>query len=295
MTTVGELIDETKRHLYGSYRPEINILAADIDASVTTLTLTDAANLLAPRSVIGIDDELLYVRAVAGTTVTVLRGYNSTAASHSADAIIEVNPSFPTVSIRNALRDDIRSWRADMYQVETIEVSTSVTTSWHDLGANEDIYGIIEARMAPSSVNSWDQWPVVGVRLVRSGDFASGVGVHVLDAPLYELGVAGTRELRVTVAKPFSVDVFTDNVNLQTTVGLASSMIDIPPLGALARLVPTREVLRNALEVQGQPRRAEEVQAGALLQTGTGLLRLRDKRLSEEAMRLRELWPIRYR
>lgn len=294
MTTVGDLIEETKRHLYGAYRPEINLLASTIDATTTSVSVADTGVLLGPRSVIGIDDELMYVRAVAGTNLTVIRGYNSTAAAHTADALIELNPSFPNVSIRKALRDDINSWRTDVYQVETVEVTASLTTTWYDLGV-DDVYGIVEARMAPSSVNTYDEWPIVGLRLVRSGDFSSGLGVQLLDSSSYAMGTSATRELRVTVAKPFSTDVFTDNVNIETTVGLASSMIDIPPLGALSRLVPTREILRNALEVQGQPRRAEEVQAGAWLQTGTGLMRLRDKRLGEEAARLQQSWPIRYR
>lgn len=294
MATVADLIEETKRHLYGSYRPEINLLSADITATATTLQLADSGVLIGPRSVIGVGDELMYVRAVADTVVTVIRGFNSTAAAHTANTLIELNPAYPTVSIRQALQADIRAWRTDVYQVETIEVSTSITTSWHDLGL-DDIYGIIEARMAPSTANLWDEWPVAAIRLVRSGDFASGLGVQVLDGSTSPLGASGTRELRVTVAKPFSTEVFTDNVNLETSVGLASSMLDIPPLGAIARLTATREVLRNALEVQGQSRRADEVQAGALLQTGTGLLRLRDKRLSEEATRLQQIWPIRYR
>lgn len=295
MTTVADLITDTKRHLYGTYRPELNLLAEDIDDTQNTLVLQDTANLLAERAVIGIGDELMYVRNVNGSTVTVIRGFNSTAATHDSDELIEVNPQFPKATIRKALVDEINSWRTDVYRVETITVTASVTTSWYDLTGADDVYGIIEARIEPTSINTWDEWPVASVKLIRGGDFASGLGVQLLETPSYALGTAATRDLRVTVAKPFDTSSFVDNVNVETTVGLASSMLDIPPLGVISRLVSTREVLRNALDVQGQPRRAEEVQAGALLQTGTGVLRLRDKRLSEEAARLYQTWPIRYR
>ena len=69
--------------------------------------------------------------------------------------------------------------------------------------------------------------------------------------------------------------------NLITDCGLEQFMTDIPPYGAAWRLVSGKEVLRNALEAQGEARQASDIPAGAVLRSASVLEQFRDKRLDE--------------
>jgi hypothetical protein len=72
-------------------------LAADIDASATSLTVTDSTGFPTPPFIVLIDYELINVTAVSGTTWTVSRGYLSTPTNaHKKNALIYYRPWNPS-------------------------------------------------------------------------------------------------------------------------------------------------------------------------------------------------------
>lgn len=297
MTTVADLIVETQRLVHGTQRTEINVLAAAVNSSTTTITIEDAAGGITERSVISIDDELMYVRAVSGTSLTVIRGYRSTAAAHDDGKLIEVNPRFPQVMIRRALIDDIHSWPDSVYREQTQEYSLSTSEVGIDLDDFATVRRILDVEMAATDNLLFWQRPY-RTRLLTAadpGDFPSGNGLIVYPADFRSYPTTGssTYAVRVTAATDFVTSTFTDAIDVVTTVGLPATAIDIPPLGAAARLVGVREILRTNMGTQNQPRRAEEVPAGATIQTGLQLMQLRDRRLSQEATRLMARWGVR--
>lgn len=297
MTTVAELIEETTNHLYGTHRSLLNVLDGAVsDTTTTTFTMEDSVDPIAVGAFLSVDDELVYVRSKNAATkqVTVLRGQRgSTAATHADGALVEVNPRFPRFRVRRALQDEIRSWPDSVFRVAAVNLDTSDGVSGYNLaGVSSDFYAVLDVQLGPRSASDRVDVTHPSFYVVRDADtaiFASGAGIVVT-------GVLPTeaRDLRVVVARPFDVSTFTDATSLENTVGLDAAQVDIPPLGAAWRLMAARDVKRSFGEGQGEPRRAEEIPPGFAASTATFLKRTRDARLSEEAIRLRGKWPLRF-
>lgn len=289
-TTVASRVERVRRYL-GTTRRTLNRLAAGITASDTSLTLALPNKGVSLGSVLAIDDELLHVWDVSSTTVDVERGFGgTTAAVHAINAVIEVDARFPRVDIKDALREEIDSWPVTLFTVTTATLTASLTSRAIDLalGGNQ-FYFVIDVRREPYPGER--TWVAVEGRVERNlptADFASGSALFVYDLP------EQTRRLQVTYAKPFSTTVFTDATDLEATVGLAPYMVDIPVFGAAWRLLAGQEAERSNMRRQGEPRTAEEVPPGFALSTAAGMQKLRDKRISEAAERLRAQYPIRF-
>jgi hypothetical protein len=288
MTTVADLIADTQLHVHGTERQELNRLLAAANATQTSLTCEFDLRGITDRSIIAIDDELLFVFSMAGNVITVQRGYlGTTPAAHDVGALVEVNPRFPKPMIRKALRDEIRSWPTGLFAVRTEEFTRSGNQAGIDLAGLEGLLYVLDVQVAGSSTNTYGQW--LGVprwRLLRHTGAEYGSGVALMPEQV------GNVALRVTAAVPFDLSAFDDDTDV-ADVGLTPSMTDIPSLGAASRLLAPREILRTKMEAQPQPRRAEEVPPGHTIQTSTALKRLRDIRISEEQIRLREIYPYR--
>jgi hypothetical protein len=298
--TVQEAIEDTQRHLNSAERPELNLLASGIDDSTTSVPFTLAAGGITTRAVLCIGTEMMYVTSVSGTTATVIRGYNSEATAHTANDIIEVNARFPQAMIARALRDEIRSWPQELFKVTTVEYAVSSSEAGIDLtGFSTGINYLLDVLISPPTGDLTKAWQRVPRWTFRKqadpGDFTSTYSLTIVRTADFDPRVYAntTRDYRVVAATPFVTSTFTTATDLEATVGLAPSMLDIPPLGAAARLLVGKEVIRTAIEVQGQPRRADEVPAGHAIQTSQAIMQMRNRRISEEAMRLRADWPYR--
>lgn len=289
---VGDLIHETQRQLFGVHRGQMNFLATELDLSTTSLALDDDIKGINSSTLLAIDDELLLVRAAdpASKTVTVVRGWlGSNQAVHQTHSIVEVQPRFPKVEIRRALRDEIRSWGAGVFQVEQTDIDISAGTRTIDLAAiGSDWLYILSATRTAYTGSDAD----VAVRYkVQRQSLAHPYGAVVLDTP----ALSGTT-ITLAVARPFDIsDNFdSDDTDLVDDVGLAESMLDIPTIGACWRLLSPREINRLDPGAQGEPRSAAEVQAGMIAAVARGYKQLRDTRLEDEAIRLRGRYPWRF-
>jgi hypothetical protein len=74
--------------------------------------------------------------------------------------------------------------------------------------------------------------------------------------------------------------------NSTTIPNLTSTMLDLPVLGAEIDLTLPREISRNFMESQPDPRKAQEVMPGAVAGSVNALIMRRQQRISEEADRL---------
>lgn len=297
MTTTDSLITEVEDHLLGGDRDALNELAASIVDSDTTMTFTMPLDAISEGSYLGIDLEVIYVKSVDSTSLvaTVRRGMlGSTAAAHTDGALVYINPLFSKWQIWKALNVEIDSLSgADngLFAETAFTLTTQAVRRTYDIPVlNNDLRQILEIRYnAPGAEN---YWPVVSKRdfqVIRdlTSDTANTSGLSIRIDNSFVPG----RDLVVRYAGDFthlSSDL-TDNA--VTTTKLGATMLDIPALGAAARLMGVREAKRTFVERSVDTRRAAEVPAGSSARAASVLLNLLGGRIKSEAARLRQRWP----
>lgn len=289
-TTVLELIEETKRLVYGASRQQLNRLQSSVLASAPTLILEFDLQAAVRGSMIAIENELCFVldAVPASKTLTVIRGYLGTEqVDHEAGVVVEINPRFPRPYIKRALQQEIDSWGTRLFKVTPLNISFDSSSRIYDLGV-ADFIGVVDVRVTPyTGRTTWSnptRWTVL--RDMDDTVFASGAAIEFLGS----YPTSGTA--RVKVAQKFDVSTWEDDTVIEG-LGLATSMTDIPPYGAAWRLMSAKEVGRTDLTSQSEPRRSEEVPAGHIASVAAQLKKLRDDRIEEERWTLMNRYPLK--
>lgn len=291
--TVQGWIDQTRDMLLSGYVEELLQLASNVNDSGTTLSITGApASGIVTGVIIEVDVEAMYVTAVSGTDVSVIRAYGgSSAASHTAGDIVRVSPKFPAYRIMDALNDDLRDLSTPdngIFQMKTTSFTYNASQDGYNLAglSSEDVQSIysvtyadpipVEAR--EPEINSW--------KLKRNRDtaaFTSGMALV-----LYGPGWPGKK---VTVSYKSPLTLTTTTNTAKSSTGLQTTAYDLPPLGAALSLMSTAPIRREFLDAQGMPRRADEVPPGAISASLRDLRVKREARVSSEAARLAAMYP----
>lgn len=289
MSTGTAVINRTLRQLLSGVIEQRNKLSATINATTTTVVMSYELDGIRAGQVFEIDSELFYVwEAVAGTkTLTVERGWNgTTAAAHTAGAVVTVNPRFPRSQIFEALNNELMDLSSPMhglFQVKTFDFDYNGTADIINLPPVLEIIDLIGVHIRVTGDNY--EW-VRKVRLLRdlpTDDFSSGYGLK------FENRIRSGR-LRIVYKAPFT-KLTSESQNLLNISGLPETCEDIINMGVQIRLMASREIKRNFTESQGDTRRAEEVGAGAVTNSVAQLVRMRRDRIQAEATRLIRLYP----
>jgi hypothetical protein len=311
-TTFGDLIEKVYRRVMGGIRERTVQLAANVTDTQVNVQVTGAqSGSIAPGVILSVELELMYVTAwnATSSTATVTRGYyGSVPGNHDAGVIIYLNPRYSRYDIGVAINDDLRSLSSPtngLFRVGVAELTYNPVFLGYDLGdLPSDFIDILEIRyrIAPPyrtfpPIKKWKiiRWMANGG--VTDPVFPSGRGLII-----YESGWPGL-PIYVTYSAPFIRFVDTaDNVletpgvndesapnngySTDTVPNLTSTMLDLPPIGAEIDLTLTREISRNFMESQPDPRKAQEVAPGAIAGSANALIQRRMSRISEEADRL---------
>ena len=266
-----------------------NKLASTITSADTNVTVTYALEGLRVGQVFEIDSELFYIWAAdtGAKTLEVQRGYNgTTAAAHTAGAIVTINPRFPRAQCLEALNDELSDLSSPMhglFQIKTLNLDYNGSDVMVNLTGVTSIIDLIQVSVRYMT----DDYPIARkVRLIRdlpTDDFASGFAIR------FDQGVFPGR-LRV-VFKAAYTTAANEAVDVNTAGGLQESCTDILAIGTQIRLMSPREIKRNFTESQGDTRRADEVTVGAVGNSITNLQRLRRDRIQAEAARLARSYP----
>lgn len=289
MSTGTAVIDKTLRQILSGVIEQRNKLSATINATATTVVLSYDLDGIRAGQVFEIDSELFYVwEAVSGTkTVTVQCGWNgTTAAAHTAGAVVTVNPRFPRAQIFEALNDELKDLSSPMhglFQIKTFDFDYNGTADIINLPPVLSIIDLVGVHIRVTGDNY--EW-VRKVRLLRdlpTDDFSSGYGLK------FENRIRSGR-LRIVYKAPFT-PLTNETQHLVNYAGLPSTCEDIINLGVQIRLMAPREIKRNFTESQGDTRRSEEVSAGAVSNSVNNLIRMRRERIQAEATRLMRQYP----
>lgn len=292
MTTAQTIIDQARRDLLAGVVEERNKLAAQINGTVTALTLQYDARGIREGNIIEIGSELLYVWASSGATITVERGFQGTvAATHAAGAIITVKPRFPNQMMLEHVNDeltDLSSPANGLFQIKVCSRNYNGTDRAVDLTGVTDLLSIHEVRWKYDN----DEWiEVRRWRLSRdaaTADFASGLML------IFDMPPPQAAPIRVSYKAPYT-RLASLSQDLTTVAGLQASVEDVVRMGVQLRSMVGREVKRNFIEGQGDTRRAQEVGPGAVQASWRGIAAMRQQRIEAEQARLYQAYPMRSR
>ena len=297
MTTFNDWIEKVFRRVYsGPADTTVNLTIA-VNDTTPTFTVDGQNTAMRIGAILAVDLELVYVTNWVpsnGSTgvATVVRGYNgSVAAAHDIHSLIYVNPRYSKFDCGVALNDELLRLSSPgngLFRLGVQTVTYNPVYMGYDLqqAIDDGFIDIMEIRhKIPYPTRNYPairKWKVLR-SIPDTGVFPSGAGIV-----LYETGYPG-QPVYIQYSAAFKT---VDSADWDSTTpatdltGMTATMMDIPPLGAEIQLTLPREIRRNFMDTQPDPRRAAEVPAGAVSSSVQALQILYNTRVSEEADRL---------
>lgn len=291
------VIEKTRRRLLSGIREQVVTLTQPYVAGSDTIALAGTYfNAVQPGTILSVDLEQFYVEATTQAgSVVVQGGYQgSTPADHDLGAMCFINDRFPRFDIGVAINDDLLDLSGPtngLGQILYIDQTFNPTYMGYDLG---DTFDAVSSRILEITYKIAP--PVRSYPLIRRGDyrtlrnqndpsiFPSGNGVII-----YQSAYPGL-PIHIQFLSPFSPLVnLTDD--LTTVAGLSPTMYDLPDLGAAIRLMDPREIKRNFIESQADPRKAPEVPPAATANSQVKLEKQRAMRIDAEYERIARAYP----
>ena len=290
MTTMRDMIADTRRMAYGSLHDQINLLAQPYTAGDTSLVLDMDVSGITPGMALSGDLNVWYVKGidVAAKTVFVIPGFdNSPKKSMEAGEFIFIKPRVTDWFMFETMNQEILRLSTPEHGLYKIaEWTANVDPTWqtYDLPAEaQDMIGILRVRYRmPGTPDVWIDIPAKSYKTQIETD---GARLRLLR------NIPSGTEIKVIYKGPFhQASNLNDNVN--EVCGLSPTMVDIPTLGCLATLLRTTESRRMQVQQQGDSRRAAEVAGGYNLQVASRIEKDHQMRIWEEAARLINRIPL---
>lgn len=287
MTTFASLVEETFRRLLPAQMDLTASLNGTLTATGNSITLSGPmAGTVSYGMRLSLGSEILYVTSFSTTTLQaeVVRGFDgSTPASHTSGSLVYINPKFTAFDIQGAINEelDALSGPDKLFQVKTLTITYNPVFTGYDFPATDGIFDVLGIRykIAPPTHNyppikSWwwtdhmtdPTYPSGKILKIDQGGWP-GMPIHVWYASSFTPLTALTQ-------------------TVQSVSGFPLTANDILPIGAAIRLVYGREIKRNFIESQPDPRKAPEVPAGAIVNSVKGLETMYLARIDTERSRL---------
>ena len=256
---------------------------ADSDTSIVYeagLFSTEEENLLGAGGLIEIDQELMLVtNANTSTrTLTVARGFKgTTAASHTDNATITLNPTFPRKTVFDAVADNIVRLYPSLYNVTTTSVTSGSTYAEVPASTVEVLTSYIQN-------SDGEKYTSAGVELLR--DFPpSSTNTAV---QFYNTSTGKTVYL---VVKRKFVRPTNETDDLSSDCLISDEYEQIVMVGAVADVVGATDIDATTQEFITERLAAENYPVGSGERLRNALLRLRSLLIDEARGNLRSLYP----
>jgi len=211
-------------------------------------------------------------------TLTVARGYSgTTAATHSDEANLYLNPTFPRKSVFDAVADNISRLYPSLYNITTTNVTSNST------------YAEVPATTV-SIVNSWVQ--------NASGDQYTSAGIELLtnfppsstNTAVQFSNTSNGKTVYLVVKRKFGRPT-AETDDLSTACFLEDSYHQIIMIGAVADIMGATDVDASTQEFITEKLSAENYPIGSGERLRNALLRLRSLLIDEARGDLRSLYP----
>ena len=307
MATFSSTIEEARRILMPRPPMSVNLLAA-YTAGQATITLdynNPMFNAVRAGSLLSVDLELMYVTADPNTSTGVTNVstgyYGSTNANHAITALAEVSPRFSRFEVAQFVNEEIGALASPDIGLGVISAQDATfipVFAGYDLGGTPTTGGAFDGlrsrvlavsyRIAPP-IRTYpplrrDQYRIIRAQNPANTDFPSGNGIII-----YQSAWPGF-PIHVVYTAPYTPLVNLSD-DLLTVGNIPTSQQDIVYMGAVLRAAGDREIQRNSMEWQPDPRKAAEVPPGAM-SNSVGPMRLRYlSRLNSEASYYKRAYP----
>ncbi len=293
MATFNEMVNEVKTNLQGYTlkQDRLTYLNAAITSVSTSMVVGSASNLA--KGTIEIDDELIWIDSFtkANSTLNVIpgfgRGYQGTSpAPHSQYAQVTLAPTFPRTAIKKAINDTINSLFPNLWAVTstTFTYDASVTT----YALPDDLESILYLSwQTTGSSQEWlpiNRWRADG--MANAATFNTNNTVSIYDS------VQPGRTVQVwytTTAN--TLDNNTDD--FADVTGLPQSCQDVVTLGAAYKLLSFLDPGRINLSSAEADAADSKIPSTAGVSSSRYIYALYQQRLNEEALKLKDKYPIR--
>jgi hypothetical protein len=296
MTTLADAVSLTRNYLMTGQQDRLNVLQTTVNTSITSIQFTHELLSVVPNTRIAIDLEEMHVIAVsgssAGSTATVIRGYNgSTAASHTAGAIIRVAPQFSDWRISQEINTELKELsgpNVGLYRIRPYEFTFTPATFGYNINAT-DMIDVWRVRFDhPGPEKDWpvfrrEDWYVD--QDANTTAFPQGIQL-VLRKPAFP-----GHTVRVSYKASFGGPLTATTDDILNVTGLHNEAHDILSLGAALGLVMGRDIKRSFMESQPEPRRSDEVGTSAGQMAMRPIIGRYQDRVASEVTRLQQRYP----
>lgn len=295
MPTFKDMVDEVRSNLAGYTLKQDRITYVNnpsgITSSGTSILIGSSSNLA--KGIIEIDEELIYVDSFdkATNVLNVIpgfgRGYSNTnPAPHSQYAQVTLSPTYPRVTIKNAINDVINSVFPKLWSIRSTTFTFDGVRSSYALP--DDCENVIDATW--ESVGPSKEWiPIQRWRMdgmANATAFNSNSSISIYDA------ITPGRTVQVWYVSSPSI-LTSDSDDFSSVSGLPESAKDVIVLGTSYRLLSFLDAGRINLTSAESDSADTKIPSYAGVSASKYLYALYQQRLSEEASRLLDKYPIR--
>ena len=293
MPTLSDMIDEVRASLagYTLRQDRITYLDTAITSTDTAMVIGSSSNLA--KGIIEIDDELIWIDNFNQSSSTLNaapgfgRGYQNTPASpHAQYAQITLTPTFPRTIIKKAINDTINSLYPKLWAVASTTFTFNASQTTYALP--DDLESILY--MSWQTTGSSQEWlPINRWRADQMANVATFNTQNTVN--LYE-NIQPGRTVQVWyTTTPNTLDNGTDDY--ADVTGLPASSVEVVILGASYKLLSYVDAGRINLSSAEADLNDTKIPSTAGVSASRYIFALYQQRLSEEALKLQDKYPIR--
>jgi hypothetical protein len=295
MATLKDMVDEVRSNLagYTLRQDRITYLANSSGMTTTSTQVIIGSNSDLAKGIIEIDDELMWVDTFDknSNTLNVIpgfgRGYgNTTPAPHAAYAQVTLAPTFPRVSIKNAINDTINSVFPKLWSISSTTFTFNTVQTTYALPDDaEDVLAVSWQTTGPTK-----EW--LPVRNWRSDSMANRSAFNsTTTISIYDRIDAGRTVQVWYTTSPNTLDSNTDD--FADVTGLPETARDVIVLGACSKLLTYVDAGRINLTSAESDAADSKIPSQASTNSAKYIYALYQSRLKEEASKLQGKYPVR--
>ena len=295
MATLKDMVDEIRSSLQGYTMRQDRITYLANTSGITTtsnaITIGSSSNLA--KGVIEIDDELIWIDSFDKTSsvLNVIpgfgRGFQGTnPAPHAQYAQVTLSPTFPRVTIKQAINDTINSVFPKLWAINSTTFTYNVSVTTYALPDDcQDVLAVSWQVIGPTK-----EWlPVRNWRMdlmANAATFNSNKTISVYD------NIQPGRTIQVWyTSEPNNLESNTEEFTDVT--GLPETCRDVITLGASHKLLSYLDAGRINLTSAEADAADSKIPSQAGTNSAKYILALYKQRLEEETIKLQNKYPVK--